>query len=573
MPRQVVSTPVHRHSVVSQVERSWLVGALIVGIAWRWGCLWRLGIEHYDEAVYASNLLFGPESGFEFPGRQYHAPALVPALIEWCTILWRMAGLPEVGWLPMLPGLLAGTALILSAWWIARRWFSPVAGISAAWLIALSDYQAFYARTALTDPWLVLWLLWAVHASWQAMASGRMRDAIVAGLFTALAWWSKYNGWLPLAITAAGGLCYVLLSADRRATGKVWLRVLAMQSCVAFVAWSPVLGDCQIVGGYSAVAANHQGYILGWSNWWRDWLQQNANIGWYRGWSPFVALAFMLVGTESMLANPTPQHRYRRAWAAAMLLMSLLMDYAGFPLAASLLVGLAAVVSALWAWRTGQIDDHELRAGCLLSAWYAGLFLTTPLYQPYPRLCLPMSLAGMLGVAWWLHRQTGAARVTPIAGVQTRRQSWPAAACSVISLGLLFCIETPAWEQRTSARRAAAELAGIVKPPSRTVVYVYADPGMFFELSQAGFLARPRGDFQIEPVPQADQTLLVLGLFADRLTSFDAEWSQAEDRYELVTELASQPSSLVLLDNNSPRELTEHPQLRQQSWRVYRVKP
>lgn len=557
--------------VVDLLERYWLCGALVVGVWLRWGCLWRLGIEHYDEAVYASNLMFGAEGGYAYPGRQYHAPALVPALIEWFTIAWRLVGLPEVSWLPIIPGLLAGTVLIPSAWWIVRRWFSPVAGIAVAWLAALSEFHGFYSRTALTDPWVVLWLLWAVHASWRALETGHLRTAVVAGLLTALAWWTKYSGWLPLAITFAGGLCYVVMSPNRRATGVRWLRVFLVQSVVAFVVWSPVLWDCQVVGGYSAVAANHRGYLRGWSNWGIDWLQQNANISWYRGWGLALATVLIVLAAGTLSAVKTPQQRQRRAWTAAVLLLGLAVSYAGYPIAADLLLGLAAVVSALIAWKTRRLTDSELRAGCLLSAWFAGLFLTTPLYQPYPRLCLPLWLAGAIGAAWWLHRQWGGAPVPTLEPTAIRRSRGLIVVSTVVSVVVITSLGSPVWEPRTAARDAAMKLKQIVKQPANTVVCVYADPGMFFELNRAGFYAMPWGDFRIKPVAQAAETLMVLGLYAEQLGDFPEQWAAEADRYELVTELAAQPSSLVMLDYGTPWDLHAKPALRQRQWKVYRV--
>jgi len=553
------------------LEREWLLAAVVVGVWLRWGCLWRLGIEHYDEAVYASNLMFGAEGGYAYPGRQYHAPGLVPAIIEWFTIGWRMVGLPEVRWLPMIPGLIAGTALIPSAWWVARQWFSPVAGIAAAWLVAMSEFHAFYARTALTDPWLVLWLLWAVHASWQALETGRLRTAVAAGLFTALAWWSKYSGWLPLAITCAGGLCYVLMSSDRRSNGRRWLRVFLVQAVVAFVVWSPVLWDCQIVGGYSAVAANHRGYVRGWSSWGIDWLQQNANVSWYRGWGLGLATMVIVIAAGTLSAAHTPRQRQQQAWAAAMLLMGVALSHAGYPIAADLCLGLSAAISGLLAWRVRQLTDGELRAGCLLSAWFAGLFLTTPLYQPYPRLCLPLWLAGALGASWWMHRHWGltAQKAAEPASVKRYRLriGWLTAGLLV----LISVLGSPAWEPRTAAYDAAQQLAKTIGQPGRTVVCVYADPGMFFELTRAGFYASPWGDFRIKPVAQAAETLMVLGLYAEQLGDFPEQWAAEADRFELVTELQARPSSLVMLDYGTPWDLAAKPALRERRWKVYRV--
>ncbi|MBI1346814.1 hypothetical protein GC163_11065 [bacterium] len=559
---------------VERCERLWLLAAIVVGVWLRWGCLGRLAVEHYDEAVYASNLMFGPEGGYEYPGRQYHAPALLPAQIEWLTIAWRMIGLTDVSWLPMLTGLICGTLLIPSVWWGARQWFSPVAGVAAAWLVALSEYHAFYSRSALTDPEVVLWMLWAVHFSWQSLGADRVRLAVAAGVFTALAWWTKYSGWLPLAITFAGGLCAMVMSTERSTNGRRWLKTMVVQSLVAAGLWSPVLWDCQIVGGYGAVAANHRSYLRGWSSWGSDWLQQNANVHWYAGAGLALAMLAILIASSLNLGLKSPTVRQRRAWMASILLLNLWLSYAGYSFAADLLVGICAIGSALRAWQTHSLTETELRAGCLLSAWFAGLFLTTPLYHPYPRLCLPIWLAGAMGIAWWVHRQLGPA--VSFTAADPRDQKWHMAWIGGVTATALSCLTilgSPAWEPRTSARVAAKQLVQQLSQPDQSLAYVFADPGMFFELNRAGLLASPRGDFRIERVPQAAETLLVLGLYVDRIGNFPAEWAMEADRYERVAELDAEPSSIVLLDNDTPWDLRAKPKLRRRVWRVYRVKP
>ena len=41
------------------------------------GDLDHIAVEHFDEAVYSSNLLYGPENGFLFPGRAFFCAAVV----------------------------------------------------------------------------------------------------------------------------------------------------------------------------------------------------------------------------------------------------------------------------------------------------------------------------------------------------------------------------------------------------------------------------------------------------------------------------------------------------------------
>jgi len=558
-------------------EELWLLaGAVIVGVVLRWSFLGRVAVEHYDEAVYASNLLFGAESGYAFPGRQYHAPAFVPALIEWTSVLWGLLGLPQVSWLPMVPGLVCGTALIPSAWWVSRRWFSPAAGVAAAWIVALSEYHAFYARTALTDPIVILWILWAVHWAWIALGDGTGKSAVIAGVFTALAWWTKYNGWLPIAIAISGGICDVGMTPRAQRNWPRLGRVLAIMTGVAFVLWSPVLWDCQIVGGYAAVAANHRGYLQGWPAWWGNWLRQNANIHWYGGALTFVSWGAAAYATDGLAVRGTAVRRRRFGGVAiAVIALGTLFSVTGFPLAAELGCGVCVTGLALREWTLKRLAVDEQRAGCLLAAWFAGLFLTTPLYQAYPRLCLPLWLAGALGVAWWLHRGLESFGSPPEEPPRRPvRSVWltPLPPLGAVVLAVCLFQRSPTWEPRNHTRDAARLLVSRVADHTRTVVYVYADPACFHELSQAGFAAVPRGDFRVEKHPSATETLLALGLYVDRLQDFPENWAAESHRYELLTELPVEPSSLVLLDNDGPADLLSDPARRLRAWKIYRVR-
>ncbi|MDX1965909.1 MAG: glycosyltransferase family 39 protein [Planctomycetaceae bacterium] len=559
-------------------EELWLLaGALMAGIVLRWSVLGRLAVEHYDEAVYASNLLFGAESGYEFPGRQYHAPALLPSLIEWTTVLWNLLGLPNVAWLPMLPGLVCGTALIPSVWWVSRRWFSPAAGVAAAWMVSLSEYHAFYSRTALTDPVVILWILWAVHWAWIALGDGSWKSSIMAGVFTALAWWTKYNGWLPIAIAFSGGLCDALLTTHRQRDWLRLARVLATMTGAAFVLWSPVLWDCQVVGGYAAVAANHRGYLQGWSAWWGNWLRQNGNMSWYCG-VPTIASWLAAAYASDWISDREPATLRRGFGSIGLVVIALvtILTGIGYPIAAGVGCGLCVSGLALRERQRGNLHASEQRAGCLLAAWFGGLFLTTPLYQAYPRLCLPMWLAGVLGVAWCLHRCPETTSGSPLDGPLPRSvrsvwlSPWPALGATLLMVCVL--VRTPAWEVRNQTRIAARGLVSQVADHSRTIVYVYADPALFHELSQAGFAAAPRGDFRIAKNPSAAETLLALGLYVDRLRDFPENWAAEAHRFELLTELPVEPSSLVLLDNDSPAELLMDPARRKRIWKVFRVR-
>src|SRR5262245_50522346 len=154
-------------------------------------------VEHFDEGVYASNIYFGAPD-YAYPQQRFYAPPLLPALIEAGMIV----GLPP-NLAALLPGFLAGCGTIEALWWLGRSWFAPEVGLAAAALAALSDFHIAFSATALTDVLLGLWLVLAVDAIGRSLVAGDLRWAVAAGLYTGAAWWTKYNGWLPLALEAA----------------------------------------------------------------------------------------------------------------------------------------------------------------------------------------------------------------------------------------------------------------------------------------------------------------------------------------------------------------------------------
>jgi len=174
-----------------------------LGVLAVWGGLslrlWRIdlvALTHYDEGVYASNLWF--PSGAGYPARELYAPPLLPGLIELCQSLWG-AGI----WQPLLPTLAAGILLPVVGWWVARRWFGPVAGLLTLVLVAMSPTQVLFSRSALTDSPVTLWLLMSVAAAREGLTRRSPLALGLAATCAALAWWTKWSGWLSLAITGA----------------------------------------------------------------------------------------------------------------------------------------------------------------------------------------------------------------------------------------------------------------------------------------------------------------------------------------------------------------------------------
>ncbi len=248
----------------------WLVAAVfLTGFALRGAWPSRLAVEHFDEGVYASNIFFLDDPQVPvYPSQHLYAPPLVPFVIQYAMIFFGVANGAALA-----VNIVAGSLTVPLVWWVGRRWFGPMAGLSAATLLALNDVHIFFSRTALTDVLLCFWLLAAVYFGWEALTTRRRLPLIAAGVATGLAWWTKYSGWLSLAIALAGLIPWRLfgdLSAVTRRellpNGMVkQLRPLAgslgmwgVVALVAFAIWLPWLWALQSKGDI-AVVANHRG--------------------------------------------------------------------------------------------------------------------------------------------------------------------------------------------------------------------------------------------------------------------------------------------------------------------------
>ena len=303
------------------VSRTELVAILVItfaGFAARFALLGELAVEHFDEGVYSSNLWF-PDEGYQYPDRFLYAPPLVPSLIEWSMIIFGPAR-----WVPFLPSLILGSLTVPLAWWSVRRWANGSSGVAAAVLVSLSDFHIAMSRSALTDAPMVFFLLLAVWLAVEALSDRNLRLAAVAGFSTGLAWATKYNGWLPLAIAISGaGAAWIFwprgkedsTSEENSLPASSVVVCLAVIGLTAAVTWFPVWWDLQPIGGYARVADNHRNYVTGLTGWWSAVVRHEAVQRHYAswptlvsGWLAVVSAALVLRVERSTWNDQSPGH-------------------------------------------------------------------------------------------------------------------------------------------------------------------------------------------------------------------------------------------------------------------------
>ncbi|MCA9182234.1 MAG: glycosyltransferase family 39 protein, partial [Planctomycetales bacterium] len=458
----------------------------------------QMAIEHFDEGVYASNIWFGAEAGYQYPMQRLYAPPLLPSLIEWSLIFDRMgepASHKISSFVPLVPSLFAGCLALLVIWRMTREWFGTEAGLATLAIASLSDFHALYSRTALTEALMLLLFVAAVWMMQRAFSSASYTALGLAGLLTGLCWWTKYNGWLPLAV-GFGGLAigFVVDARCRNQFVKLtlfWLGTAAL----AFAVWSSYLRELQSLGGYGPIATNHSKYLVGFVGWADSLSQQYANLSHFDGWATCVSIgsASVLVGFSS----PTHQRQ-------SIKLMTLAIAFS----AASVWLGAALVMFLLAIWsiapelyRRYSIAEAEGRRDRLalyfLAAWLGGLFIATPLYHPYPRLTLPWLCAAWIGTGIATSRLVEIIRNQD--GVQRLTKPWwvillIGTVALLIGLPRLADRGMPALQARTGwlpvSQQIVAEVGKRAEATrgnrDEAIVIVYGEPGLFYQLNVDG---------------------------------------------------------------------------------------
>ena len=450
-----------------KTEIALVAGFFAIGLLLRCWHLDRESVEHFDEGIYASVLWHDGMVGSPYPAREFYAPPMLSGLIEFFHIV------PGVSrFAPFLPSLLFGSLSIVVFWRMARAWFGVAAGIFAAAVVSMSDFHIIYSRMALTDVTCLFWMATSVYLGTVAVAKSSCRAGVLSGVACGLAWWTKYTGWLPLAILISGTTLWWAWRGRKALTAIRVLSILATIVVSAFATFAPWLWRLEAVGGYSAVTKNHAGYAksLSWASVeaWTDHLGQHlASQFWHDGMSGAISLGIGMLAaawyrwnsadrstgnagtgysseakTNGQSTEPRfPPRRLMIRFAVASVAMMVFALRVWTPLVLfSLALGgfggifLWPVLDRAWLRRTNRdlsptsegavpLTQGDLLAAplidprlgyCTTLAWFCGMLLVTPFYHPYARLFFPLLasvwLAAAGGVGWWLESNLSVAR-------------------------------------------------------------------------------------------------------------------------------------------------------------------
>lgn len=328
------------------------------GAAIRLGGLTSIGLSHFDAGIYAQSGLWPWTGAFHFQ-QGFYSPPLYPGLMGVVNLL--VGGPTE--WSGAFISALAGTLLIPVCWWIGRSWFGPTAGWMVALFTTLDGLHIVFSRVGLTDELFTLLFMAGLACSISAVTKGGWARIFGAGLLVGLAWNTKYNGFLPLALSA-GFLIHP----------KVATRVgrLASISLIAGLVYLPWALWFHVQHGYRTLIEHQRGYVQGWTGIvpnWREFLHDMDVVS-----PPILGISLFLIMAASL----------RRASPNGLMTLGIIaligtgLEVIGWPW----MLWIPAAFLGAWFG-----VPSESRIGFL---WMlGGLLLLPAIYMPYLRLWLP----------------------------------------------------------------------------------------------------------------------------------------------------------------------------------------
>lgn len=358
----------------------------VFAAGFRFAGLGRLGLDHFDEGVYASAGLWsvGPGGLASLdPGLIPYAPPGFPILVG---LGYRFFGPSDLAAIAV--SIVAGIAAVPVVYALGRKTFGPYFGVAAAGFAAASMPHITFSRMALTDATFVLaWLVAMLAGGGFLEKPGPLR-AVALGLAVGAAQLVKYNGWLAGAIVAATACLGPIASRDERSRGRL-AKVFgwgALAAAIAFVVDWPWIGFVGRHGGYAALLTHQRGYFDGPSAWFANWMLQLRQL-----------VAFTPTGAAEA-AGGVASALAALAGLAVLEKRRIRSPFASVVGLATVLLLLTRASSTWWLGLglAGFLLRHTAPRARLVGVWWLALSVLTPMYHPYARLWLPLEAAGWL---------------------------------------------------------------------------------------------------------------------------------------------------------------------------------
>ncbi|MDB5352998.1 MAG: 4-amino-4-deoxy-L-arabinose transferase [Planctomycetota bacterium] len=385
-------------STTRRRESALIAGFTFVGAVLRFWMPARMGLNHFDEGVYAAFGQWtwqGKGLAFAPPELRFYAPPLYPYLVGLVSLFLPIGTDMAAIFLSQICGVLTIPAVA----WLARRSFGPGAGAAAAALAAISGPHVAFSRMALTDSTLLLVWILALGSGARFLERPGLLRAIPFGVLVGLAMNTKYNGNLPgviIALTVLWGL--ILPGEGGRTAALKAIGFGLISAAIAGLMYWPWYRFVEAQPeGYAGLLRHHRGYLSGPSAWpahLRLQLgQAYALSGELTGRLSWGLVAWPLAWVGAWIADRGWWFQYRAdRWEGMRFRVGLLVGAIALGAAPSIVfwLGLARLPRLLCDRRAGPR---------MIGMLWVVMAILTPLYHPYARLWLPLHAAGWLIVS------------------------------------------------------------------------------------------------------------------------------------------------------------------------------
>jgi len=234
-----------------------LIFAFLVALFLRLYGVDEAALTQWDEGPYAGAAMDKGPSVREDP-RIVYAPPLFPDL---CGALYSVFGEDPrlaIG----LAGVL-GALTVFAAALLARILFGSLAGVFAAWILALEPISVAHSRLALTESTFTLLTLIGIYFAIRTLRSGNTMDAVRLGLLAGVTTLTKFHGFLPLAVFIVICLGDAFFSTDRAARLRKHFRSAVIAGLVALPFAVLVLREITAVMTLAEFSQSREQWVMG----------------------------------------------------------------------------------------------------------------------------------------------------------------------------------------------------------------------------------------------------------------------------------------------------------------------
>ena len=544
------------------IEVALLLILLILGFSFRAWELSNIGLDHFDEGVYAFSALgiTDPSQPLRlYPEQIKFSPPMFFSLIG---LSYYFFGGPS-DTAAIFVNVLLGTLTIAIVWWVGRTWFGKPAGVAAATLLTFSEYHIALSRSALTDVTFAFFFVVALAAITNAFKRQSIGAAILAGLTVGLAWSTKYHGWFALLIS---GIALLLFSWHQRTNGALILRsfslwfIIALVAVVCYLPWALYI---QSQPGEYAELAQYQRTML--------------SIDWFRNLWQHIQMQFFFEGTLSRLSVLIALFCALLASSGRSSLTNLFLLILGLlSFSASSVGGSGTTVLLVLLAIPALLRKPVVFQSWLVLIWLAVFFFSTPLYHPYARLLLPFTIATYLVSGFWMSKILNESQ-QELRSIDWRYISVAIGTIAIFILSILLPDSSNPWRQSKSVAKAARAMEEII--PSGSRVIVIGEPALAYYLHLANRPAFERtndsGARIIELEKLHTPVYVVTGVYSNRAPSLRERLKRLGNRLILLKTFAMDPKDIRVLDDFVPRDARLFRQNPDQTYnlRLYRFSP